>query len=148
MRPFVGSELLRDAGISGMGLQDPAQLPATSNCGWTAERPSAYLTQNCSARLEWKVADMAYYQTRYEVIAENKDGIRWLVGFCRIPSRTSLIRLSRSRGQSLVNLTGISQFTCEGKGRLGHKVILGDWTIRYSGRTMLESKQSPLQTIE
>ena len=82
--------------------------------------------------------------TKYELVATAPDGRRFLAGYVRIPSKTSMIRMIRQNGQAWACLTGAKQFTIEGEGRMGWVLGLGAWEIRFSRRTKLEASRAPL----
>ena len=82
--------------------------------------------------------------TRYELVATAPDGRNLLAGYVRIPSKAAMIRMVRQHGQAWADLTGATQFTIEGKGRMGWVMALGAWKIRFSQRTKLEASRAPL----
>ena len=82
--------------------------------------------------------------TKYELVATAPDGRRFLAGYVRIPSKTSMIRMIRQNGQAWAGLTGAKQFTIGGKGRLEWVLKLGTWEVRFSRRTKLEASRAPL----
>ena len=82
--------------------------------------------------------------TKYELVATAPDGRRFLAGYVRIPSKTSMIRMIRQHGQAWAGLTRAKQFTIEGKGRLEWVLKLGAWEVRFSQRTKLEASRAPL----
>ena len=82
--------------------------------------------------------------TKYELVATAPDGRRFLAGYVRIPSKTSMVRMVRQHGQAWAGLTGAKQFTIEGQGRMGWTMVLGAWRIRFSQRTKLEASRGPL----
>ena len=82
--------------------------------------------------------------TRYELVATAPDGRRFLAGYVRIPSKSSMVGMIRQNGQAWAGLTGAKQFTIEGEGRMGWMLKLGAWEIRFSRRTKLEASRAPL----
>ena len=82
--------------------------------------------------------------TRYELIATDPGGTRYLAGYVRIPSLRSAIKMLCQNGEAWVRTTGADQFQIEGKGRKGWTLHMGAWTVAYSGRTKLEAMASPL----
>ena len=84
--------------------------------------------------------------TRYELIATDPTGKRYLAGYVRIPSLQSAMRMLRQNGIKWFHLTGSEMFQVDGvgKGRKGWTLHMGAWTVAYSGRTKLEAMASPL----
>jgi len=82
--------------------------------------------------------------TKYELVATAPDGRKFLAGYVRIPSKSAMIRMIRLNGQAWADLAGATQFTIEGKGRMGWTMRLGAWRIQFSQRTKLEASLSPL----
>lgn len=82
--------------------------------------------------------------TKYELVATAPDGRRLLAGYVRIPSKSAMVRMIRQNGQAWADLTGATQFTINGKGRMGWTMALGDWKIQFSQRTKLEASRNPL----
>ena len=82
--------------------------------------------------------------TRYELIATAPDGGKFLAGYVRTPSKSAMVRMIRQNGQAWADLTGATQFTIEGKGRMGWVLTLGAWKIQFSQRTKLEASRAPL----
>ena len=82
--------------------------------------------------------------TKYELVATSPEGVRFLAGYVRIPSKAAMVRMIRQNGQAWADLTGADQFTIKGKGRMGWVLTLGSWKIQFSQRTKLEALQAPL----
>lgn len=82
--------------------------------------------------------------TKYELVATAPDGRKFLAGYVRIPSKSAMIRMIRQHGQAWTDLTGATQFTFSGKGRMGWTMALGGWKIQFSQRTKLEASLNPL----
>ena len=82
--------------------------------------------------------------TKYELVADAPDGRKFLAGYVRVPSKSSMVRMIRQNGQAWVDLTGATRFTIEGAGRMGWVLRLGAWEIRFSQRTKLEASRAPL----
>lgn len=79
--------------------------------------------------------------TRYEVVAEHPDGRRYLIGYTS-PTRPGMLRMIRQNGQAVVDRLGLTQaavMTWGGKGRLGHFATIGDWKVRFTGRTQRDA---------
>lgn len=82
--------------------------------------------------------------TKYELVATAPDGRKFLAGYVRIPSKSAMMRMVRQHGQAWADLTGATQFTITGKGRMGWTMTLGGWKIQFSQRTKLEASCNPL----
>ena len=82
--------------------------------------------------------------TKYELVATAPDGRKFLAGYVRIPSKSAMVRMIRQNGQAWVDLAGATQFTIEGKGRMGWTMTLGAWKVQFSQRTKLEASRAPL----
>lgn len=84
--------------------------------------------------------------TRYELIATDPAGKRYLAGYVRIPSLQSAMRMIVQNGLAWSQVTGAQQYQVDGvgKGRKGWTLHMGAWTVAYSGRTKLEAMASPL----
>lgn len=84
--------------------------------------------------------------TRYELIATDPTGKRYLAGYVRIPSLQSAMRMLCQNGEAWVRTTGADQFLFKGvgKGRKGWTLHIGAWVVTYSGRTKLEAMAAPL----
>lgn len=75
---------------------------------------------------------LKYRRTTYETILSNGEQTRLLGYTAR--SRDAMIRLARIHGPELVAFTGTDAFTVGPK-----TLLLGDWTIRQTGRTQREA---------
>jgi hypothetical protein len=82
--------------------------------------------------------------TRYELVAIAPNGGRYLAGYCRVPSRSSAVRMLRQHGKEWTELWGDAPTKWTGKGRFGWALECAGWTIRYSQRTKLECQGSEL----
>ena len=82
--------------------------------------------------------------TRYELVGIAPDGSKYLAGYCRIPSKSSAVRMIRQNGDSWIKLWGDSPVKHAGKGRMGWSIECAGWVVRFSGRTKLECQNSEL----
>lgn len=85
--------------------------------------------------------------TRYELIAQKGDR-RVLIAYCMRTGRHSILEAARKHGQALIDLMEMDDnATLEWlqPARLGAKI--GDWSIRFSGRTQREAIGSELPWI-
>lgn len=91
-----------------------------------------------TATLEQRLARLKHYSTRYELIAEHPDGRRYLVIYTTRRSRAGLQDglLARLEDGSLDRVIGTREMTYGRRAADG--VTMGDWRVRFSGRTQRE----------
>ena len=85
--------------------------------------------------------------TRYELIAE-KDGVRVLISYCMRQGRHVLLKECQRHGEKLVAIMGLGEsakIVFLKPAKLGARI--GDWSVRFSGRTQREAVGSELPWI-
>ena len=83
-------------------------------------------------------------RTLYELAIEKGDR-RFLVMYTSNRSRRLLLDSCRKHGEKLVALTGADELTLAK--RAGDGATMGDWRIRWTGRTQREAQDSKLPWI-
>lgn len=82
--------------------------------------------------------------TRYEVTATKTDGTSYLVGYTRRRSMSGLLHVAQMNGEKLANFLGVTDNdpVQSVRGRAA-ALMIGPWTISFTGRTQLEAVKSP-----
>lgn len=82
------------------------------------------------------------YPTLYELAAIHPDGRRYLLAYCRIKSRSSLwdTVTSENRVHHIVALVGTKSIDFAQRAADG--ATMGEWSIRFTGRTARECQGS------
>lgn len=90
-----------------------------------------------NATLERKLARLKNYHTRYELVATSRDR-KVLIGYTTRTNRRGIDALvcEENRVHAIVKLTGTE--TIHFAKRAADGATMGDWTIRFSGRTQRE----------
>ncbi len=81
-----------------------------------------------------RLAGLQNRRTAYELIAENGER-KVLAGYCA-RGRAGLLRMIRQNAAAWVAFAGADNITFAKKASEG--AVIGDWTIRFSGRTERE----------
>ena len=85
--------------------------------------------------------------TRYELIAECGEQ-RILIKYCMRRSRSTLFSAIQKHGPALIALTGMTDDAyVEFLKPASKGAKIGDWSIRFSGRTQREAISTPLPWI-
>lgn len=83
-------------------------------------------------------------RTLYELAIENGEQ-RLLLAYCSNRTRQTIWKVARQHGERLVALTGEENITFAK--RAGDGAAMGDWRIRWTGRTQREAVDSKLPWI-
>ena len=76
--------------------------------------------------------------TYYEIAVEHQDGRRFLLCYSTRKSAAALARIIRRRWDQVIALTGVAQWFPAERAAGGYQA--GGWLIRYSGRTLHQTK--------
>lgn len=79
-----------------------------------------------------KLARLKNYQTRYECVMTNGNQT-YLLAYSSGRSRDNMLKIVRSRGERIVEITHSESITFGTK--VADGAVCGDWKIKFTGRT-------------
>lgn len=128
-----------------LGENDYLGLPPRESGAW--DRASRFREGIRDAVDLAKLTRLQGDPTRYELIAEHGER-RILIAYSVMKTRAVLVSFTLQYGPELIALTGMGEDDEVNFGsRSAKRVTIGEWTIRFSGRTQREAVSSELPWI-
>ena len=85
-----------------------------------------------------RLAHLRNRATRYEITAKGPDG-EFLVGYTARKTRRGMLEVMRMYHGNLIHLCDTNEMTVPSHFKAKDGIVMGDWTIKFSGRTQRDA---------